>query len=193
MGDDVGERRHAVGTDRLEAGELWFDDRHERRDNIDHVAAKPREDVSEGLGFVDASGAEGWRERFPSRVEADARRRAAGGDRGGESGGERGGGGWVARGGHGEGSGEACYRDDDANHQCVSRPMAGRGACGGRGQLVLKPAAVYAIVGESGAVVPEALSSRGAFGAWRSLASALDWGSRGRRFKSCRPDFVGAD
>jgi hypothetical protein len=26
-------------------------------------------------------------------------------------------------------------------------------------------------------------------GAWRSLASALDWGSRGRRFKSCRPDF----
>ena len=25
-------------------------------------------------------------------------------------------------------------------------------------------------------------------GAWRSLASALDWGSRGRRFKSCRPD-----
>ena len=26
------------------------------------------------------------------------------------------------------------------------------------------------------------------FGAWRSLASALDWGSRGRRFKSCRPD-----
>ena len=28
----------------------------------------------------------------------------------------------------------------------------------------------------------------GGFGAWRSLASALDWGSRGRRFKSCRPD-----
>ena len=27
-------------------------------------------------------------------------------------------------------------------------------------------------------------------GAWRSLASALDWGSRGRRFKSCRPDFT---
>ena len=25
-------------------------------------------------------------------------------------------------------------------------------------------------------------------GAWRSLASVLDWGSRGRRFKSCRPD-----
>ncbi len=30
----------------------------------------------------------------------------------------------------------------------------------------------------------------GISGAWRSLASALDWGSRGRRFKSCRPDFV---
>ena len=30
--------------------------------------------------------------------------------------------------------------------------------------------------------------SHGGFGAWRSLASALDWGSRGRRFKSCRPD-----
>ena len=28
-------------------------------------------------------------------------------------------------------------------------------------------------------------------GAWRSLASARDWGSRGRRFKSCRPDFSG--
>ena len=28
-------------------------------------------------------------------------------------------------------------------------------------------------------------------GAWRSLASALDWGSRGRRFKSCRPDLPG--
>ena len=27
-------------------------------------------------------------------------------------------------------------------------------------------------------------------GAWRSLASALDWGSRGRRFKSCRPDYL---
>ena len=27
------------------------------------------------------------------------------------------------------------------------------------------------------------------FGAWRSLASALEWGSRGRRFESCRPDF----
>ncbi len=27
-------------------------------------------------------------------------------------------------------------------------------------------------------------------GAWRSLASALDWGSRGRRFKSCRPDWL---
>src|SRR6185436_15102463 len=26
------------------------------------------------------------------------------------------------------------------------------------------------------------------FGVWRSLASALDWGSRGRRFKSCHPD-----
>ena len=26
-------------------------------------------------------------------------------------------------------------------------------------------------------------------GTWRSLASALDWGSRGRRFKSCRPDY----
>ena len=25
-------------------------------------------------------------------------------------------------------------------------------------------------------------------GAWRSLASALEWGSRGRRFESCRPD-----
>ncbi len=33
--------------------------------------------------------------------------------------------------------------------------------------------------------------SCGGFGAWRSLASALDWGSRGRRFKSCRPDFFG--
>ena len=30
----------------------------------------------------------------------------------------------------------------------------------------------------------------GGFGAWRSLASALDWGSRGRRFKSCRPDWL---
>ena len=28
----------------------------------------------------------------------------------------------------------------------------------------------------------------GVIGAWRSLASALDWGSRGRRFKSCRSD-----
>jgi hypothetical protein len=26
-------------------------------------------------------------------------------------------------------------------------------------------------------------------GAWRSLASASEWGSEGRRFKSCRPDF----
>ena len=25
-------------------------------------------------------------------------------------------------------------------------------------------------------------------GAWRSLASAFDWGSKGRRFKSCCPD-----
>jgi hypothetical protein len=29
------------------------------------------------------------------------------------------------------------------------------------------------------------------FGAWRSLASALAWGARGRRFESCRPDFSG--
>ena len=28
------------------------------------------------------------------------------------------------------------------------------------------------------------------YGLWRSLASALDWGSRGRRFKSCQPDSV---
>ena len=27
-------------------------------------------------------------------------------------------------------------------------------------------------------------------GLWRSLVSALDWGSRGRRFKSCQPDGV---
>ena len=27
-------------------------------------------------------------------------------------------------------------------------------------------------------------------GLWRSLASALDWGSRGRRFKSCQPDLT---
>ena len=27
-------------------------------------------------------------------------------------------------------------------------------------------------------------------GLWRSLASALDWGSRGRRFKSCQPDYL---
>ncbi len=25
-------------------------------------------------------------------------------------------------------------------------------------------------------------------GVWRSLASAFDWGSKGRRFKSCHPD-----
>jgi hypothetical protein len=37
--------------------------------------------------------------------------------------------------------------------------------------------------------VREASLPCGCFGAWRSLASALDWGSRGRRFKSCRPDF----
>ena len=29
-------------------------------------------------------------------------------------------------------------------------------------------------------------------GAWRSLVSALDWGSRGRRFKSSRPDSIAA-
>ncbi len=28
----------------------------------------------------------------------------------------------------------------------------------------------------------------GQFGAWRSPASALAWGARGRRFKSSRPD-----
>src|SRR6185503_2293811 len=28
------------------------------------------------------------------------------------------------------------------------------------------------------------------FGVWRSLASALDWGSRGRRFKSYHPDHL---
>ena len=28
------------------------------------------------------------------------------------------------------------------------------------------------------------------FGAWRSLASASEWGSEGRKFKSCRPDIV---
>ncbi len=28
------------------------------------------------------------------------------------------------------------------------------------------------------------------FGAWRSLASALEWGSRGRWFKSTRPDHI---
>jgi hypothetical protein len=36
----------------------------------------------------------------------------------------------------------------------------------------------------------EAWLLHGGFGAWRSLASALDWGSRGRRFKSCRPDWL---
>ena len=33
------------------------------------------------------------------------------------------------------------------------------------------------------------LEYRCLYGAWRSLASALAWGARGRRFKSCRPDF----
>ena len=28
-------------------------------------------------------------------------------------------------------------------------------------------------------------------GAWRSPASALAWGARGRRFKSSRPDWLG--
>ena len=32
-----------------------------------------------------------------------------------------------------------------------------------------------------------------AIGAWRSLASASEWGSEGRKFKSCRPDFFGGD
>jgi len=27
-------------------------------------------------------------------------------------------------------------------------------------------------------------------GVWRSLDSAFDWGSKGRRFKSCHPDFA---
>jgi hypothetical protein len=32
----------------------------------------------------------------------------------------------------------------------------------------------------------------GPHGLWRSLVSALDWGSRGREFKSLQPDHVGA-
>ena len=32
------------------------------------------------------------------------------------------------------------------------------------------------------------ITDEGFFGAWRSLASASDLGSEGRRFKSCRPD-----
>jgi hypothetical protein len=30
----------------------------------------------------------------------------------------------------------------------------------------------------------------GRFGAWRSLASASEWGSEGRKFESCRPDIL---
>ncbi len=32
-----------------------------------------------------------------------------------------------------------------------------------------------------------------ASGLWRSLVSALDWGSRGRRFESCQPDHLSLD
>jgi hypothetical protein len=38
--------------------------------------------------------------------------------------------------------------------------------------------------GESGILLP----GRTARGLWRSLVSALDWGSRGRGFKSPQPD-----
>ena len=78
VGDHVGQRDHAVGAEGLEAGELRLDDRHQRRDHVDHVAAEAGEDPGEGLRVGDRGRGQRRRERFPPRVEADAGRRAAG-------------------------------------------------------------------------------------------------------------------
>ena len=41
---------------------------------------------------------------------------------------------------------------------------------------------------ESRFTYPFPLGGTEVYGLWRSLASAFDWGSKGRRFKSCQPD-----
>ena len=43
------------------------------------------------------------------------------------------------------------------------------------------------------AVPPKPTGMIAAFGTWRSLVSALVWGTRGRRFKSGRPDSEARD
>ena len=95
VGDHLGERGHAIRPDRLEAGQLRLHDRHQRRDDVDHVAAEPREDGGEGLGVGGGRRMEGGGERFAAGVEPDAGGRAPLFDGSGEPGGKSRGGGRV--------------------------------------------------------------------------------------------------
>ena len=58
MEDHFGEGCHAVGAEHFKAGELGLDDRHERRDDINHIAAKAGVDGGEVLGIEGGVGAE---------------------------------------------------------------------------------------------------------------------------------------
>ena len=126
--DHLGECRHAVGAEGLEAGELRLHDRHQRRDDVDHVAAEAGEDAGERFGFERRGRGQRRRQRLPPRVEADAGGRAAGGDGGGEAGGKA---------GH-----RTCSREDRGGprwpspHKCVDRGGDWRGAAGNRRIIV---------------------------------------------------------
>ena len=54
----------------------------------------------------------------------------------------------------------------------------------------LEPILAYVgSVGKQGCMQPTKPLEWIVFGAWRSLVSAFDWGSKGRWFESSRPDF----
>ena len=60
------------------------------------------------------------------------------------------------------------------------------------GQLIAEKSGVLNLGAEGmmsmGAIAGTARYARCSHGLWRSLVSALDWGSRGREFKSPQPD-----
>ena len=79
--DDGVQGRHALGAELLEEGRLGFDDRHERGDDVDHLAGEAAEGFGAGAGgFAEFCGKE-----VPARVDADHRGGAAIGDGLGEA------------------------------------------------------------------------------------------------------------
>ena len=67
--DDAAQRRHAGRPELFEERSLRLDDRHERRDDVDHAVAKPRVRFRLAFQRVAAAVPDGHRQLLPSRVE----------------------------------------------------------------------------------------------------------------------------